>query len=168
MHCSTNKSKCPAGNPACPSFYRDHLTNFLPRSSNQSAVLKPACLTCKLREAMHTRKSRLSTRLVKGQATMFPRRLDRCGPQFRSQPGVLCALLIVIFTGAFAVGCGGGTVYGSTTAPPANPMPPTSTGISIVNSFSPNAVTISTSEGAPYGNCDFWTQTAASCSGETN
>lgn len=41
-------------------------------------------------------------------------------------------------------------------------------GISIVNSFSPNAVTISTSEGAPYGNCDFWVQTAASCSSETN
>jgi hypothetical protein len=40
--------------------------------------------------------------------------------------------------------------------------------ISISNAFTPNAVTISTSEGAPYGDCDFWVQTAAQCGAETN
>jgi hypothetical protein len=40
--------------------------------------------------------------------------------------------------------------------------------ISISNTFTPNAVTISTSEGAPYGDCDFWVQTAAQCNAETN
>jgi hypothetical protein len=40
--------------------------------------------------------------------------------------------------------------------------------ISISNAFTPNTVTISTSEGAPYGDCDFWVQTAAQCSAEMN
>jgi Domain of unknown function (DUF4874) len=40
--------------------------------------------------------------------------------------------------------------------------------ISISNTFTPTAVTISTSEGAPYGDCDFWVQTAAQCNTETN
>ena len=34
--------------------------------------------------------------------------------------------------------------------------------------FSPNSVTISTSEGAPYGDCDFWVQGPSSCSHESN
>jgi hypothetical protein len=34
--------------------------------------------------------------------------------------------------------------------------------------FSPNAVTISTSEGAPYGFCEFWTQEASKCTHQTN
>jgi len=34
--------------------------------------------------------------------------------------------------------------------------------------FSPNAVTISTSEGAPYGFCEFWTQDASQCTRQTN
>jgi len=40
--------------------------------------------------------------------------------------------------------------------------------ISIVNSFSSNTLTISTSEGAPYGDCDFWVQTAGNCTNQTN
>jgi Domain of unknown function (DUF4874)/Domain of unknown function (DUF4832) len=40
--------------------------------------------------------------------------------------------------------------------------------MSISNAFTPNTVTISTSEGAPYGDCDFWVQTAAQCTAETN
>lgn len=40
--------------------------------------------------------------------------------------------------------------------------------ISISNAFTPNALTISTSEGAPYGDCDFWVQTAAQCTTESN
>lgn len=34
--------------------------------------------------------------------------------------------------------------------------------------FSPNAVTISTSEGAPYGDCNFWTERAKYCINESN
>jgi hypothetical protein len=37
----------------------------------------------------------------------------------------------------------------------------------VANSFSPNTLTISTSEGAPYGNCHFWTQTASQCNVQT-
>ena len=36
------------------------------------------------------------------------------------------------------------------------------------NSFSPNAVTISKSEGAPYGDCNFWVETAANCHVQKN
>ena len=38
----------------------------------------------------------------------------------------------------------------------------------LTETFSPNAVTISTSEGAPYGDCDFWTTKAANCLHEKN
>jgi len=38
----------------------------------------------------------------------------------------------------------------------------------VKNTFSPNSATISTSEGAPYGDCDFWTATADSCSHQSN
>lgn len=34
--------------------------------------------------------------------------------------------------------------------------------------FSPNAITISTSEGAPYGDCNFWTEQAKYCLSESN
>lgn len=34
--------------------------------------------------------------------------------------------------------------------------------------FSPNAVTISTSEGAPYGDCNFWTEQAKYCFNDSN
>jgi hypothetical protein len=40
--------------------------------------------------------------------------------------------------------------------------------ISVTNAFTPNAVTISTGEGAPYGDCDFWISTAANCTNESN
>lgn len=40
--------------------------------------------------------------------------------------------------------------------------------ISLTRSFSPNAVTISTSEGAPYGFCDFWKEKTAQCTDQTN
>src|ERR1700733_2587243 len=40
--------------------------------------------------------------------------------------------------------------------------------LSLTENFTPNALTISTSEGAPYGFCDFWVQTAASCAHESN
>ena len=40
--------------------------------------------------------------------------------------------------------------------------------VSLKNVFSPNATTISTSEGAPYGNCDFWVAKASNCTKETN
>jgi uncharacterized protein (TIGR03437 family) len=39
---------------------------------------------------------------------------------------------------------------------------------SLVADFSPNATTISTSEGAPYGDCDFWVKGPSSCGGESN
>ncbi len=38
----------------------------------------------------------------------------------------------------------------------------------VMNSFTPNATTISTSEGAPYGDCEFWTKTAGQCSIDSN
>ena len=40
--------------------------------------------------------------------------------------------------------------------------------LSLTRSFSPNAVTISTSDGAPYGHCDFWKQNPSQCVDETN
>jgi hypothetical protein len=40
--------------------------------------------------------------------------------------------------------------------------------LSLKNVFSPNETTISTSEGAPYGNCDFWVAGPANCAKETN
>jgi uncharacterized protein DUF4874/uncharacterized protein DUF4832 len=38
----------------------------------------------------------------------------------------------------------------------------------LTNTFSPNATTISTSEGAPYADCDFWVQSASSCTAQSN
>lgn len=63
----------------------------------------------------------------------------------------------------YALSCNGagGTGSGSTTIS-ANPAE-----ISIANSFSPNALTISTSEGAPYADCDFWVTSAGNCTNET-
>jgi uncharacterized repeat protein (TIGR01451 family) len=40
--------------------------------------------------------------------------------------------------------------------------------LTLTNTFMPNSTTISTSEGAPYGDCDFWIQPAANCVNETN
>ena len=40
--------------------------------------------------------------------------------------------------------------------------------LSLKNVFTPNDTTISTSEGAPYGNCDFWVAKASNCTKETN
>ena len=40
--------------------------------------------------------------------------------------------------------------------------------LTLAESFLPNASTISTSEGAPYGDCNFWVQAAASCGHESN
>jgi len=40
--------------------------------------------------------------------------------------------------------------------------------LSLKNIFSPNETTISTSEGAPYGNCDFWVANLSSCATESN
>jgi hypothetical protein len=40
--------------------------------------------------------------------------------------------------------------------------------LTVTNTFTPNSTTISTSEGAPYGDCDFWIQPAANCVNETN
>jgi Domain of unknown function (DUF4874)/Domain of unknown function (DUF4832) len=40
--------------------------------------------------------------------------------------------------------------------------------LSLTEAFAPNAVTISTSEGAPYGDCDFWVSTPADCNAESN
>ncbi|HEX8892452.1 MAG TPA: hypothetical protein VF783_03965, partial [Terriglobales bacterium] len=40
--------------------------------------------------------------------------------------------------------------------------------LSLTETFSPNSVTISTSEGAPYGDCNFWVQGAAECTHESN
>ena len=40
--------------------------------------------------------------------------------------------------------------------------------LSLNNVFAPNDTTISTSEGAPYGNCDFWVAKATNCTKETN
>jgi hypothetical protein len=37
--------------------------------------------------------------------------------------------------------------------------------VSVTTSFSPNVTTISTSEGAPYIDCDFWVDTPSSCAG---
>jgi hypothetical protein len=38
----------------------------------------------------------------------------------------------------------------------------------LANTFSPNATTISTSEGAPYADCDFWVESASSCTAQSN
>lgn len=38
----------------------------------------------------------------------------------------------------------------------------------LTKTFSPNAVTISTSEGSPYGFCDFWPERAKQCFNESN
>lgn len=40
--------------------------------------------------------------------------------------------------------------------------------LSLTRSFSPNAVTLSNSEGAPYGFCNFWEETTSECTDETN
>jgi hypothetical protein len=40
--------------------------------------------------------------------------------------------------------------------------------LSLTRSFSPNAVTISSSEGAPYGFCNFWQEKTSQCTDETN
>jgi hypothetical protein len=40
--------------------------------------------------------------------------------------------------------------------------------LSLTETFSPNSVTISTSEGAPYGDCNFWVEGAADCTHESN
>ena len=40
--------------------------------------------------------------------------------------------------------------------------------LSLKNVFSPNETTISTSEGAPYGNCDFWVAKTSNCTKESN
>lgn len=40
--------------------------------------------------------------------------------------------------------------------------------LSLSENFSPNVVTISTSEGAPYGDCDFWTESPSTCFITTN
>jgi hypothetical protein len=40
--------------------------------------------------------------------------------------------------------------------------------LNLTQTFTPNTVTISTSEGAPYGDCDFWTAKAANCFNESN
>ena len=40
--------------------------------------------------------------------------------------------------------------------------------VSVSNTFSPNDTTISTSEGAPYGFCDFWVATPSGCNHESN
>lgn len=57
----------------------------------------------------------------------------------------------------------GGTAYGSAT------VNATVHPVSLSNTFSPNSTTISTSEGAPFGFCDFWTQAPNShCDNESN
>lgn len=45
---------------------------------------------------------------------------------------------------------------------------PSASAVNLTQTFSPNTVTISTSEGAPYGDCDFWTEKAANCFNESN
>jgi len=40
--------------------------------------------------------------------------------------------------------------------------------LSLKNVFAPNGTTISTSEGAPYGNCDFWVADTSNCAKETD
>jgi hypothetical protein len=40
--------------------------------------------------------------------------------------------------------------------------------LSLNNEFAPNGTTISTSEGAPYGNCDFWVASVSNCARETD
>ena len=40
--------------------------------------------------------------------------------------------------------------------------------VSLKNTFAPNDTTISTSEGAPYGNCDFWVAGPSTCTKEKN
>jgi hypothetical protein len=48
------------------------------------------------------------------------------------------------------------------------PDSPATSTLSLTETFSPNSVTISTSEGAPYGDCDFWTSKASNCFNEKN
>jgi hypothetical protein len=43
-----------------------------------------------------------------------------------------------------------------------------SSAFNVTETFSPNTVTISTSEGAPHANCNFWSQKAAKCFNESN
>jgi hypothetical protein len=56
----------------------------------------------------------------------------------------------------------GGTASASTTLAVSVPALP------LTNTFSPNEITISTSEGAPYADCDFWVQSASSCLAQSN
>lgn len=48
------------------------------------------------------------------------------------------------------------------------PAAPASHSVSVSATFTPNDTTISTSEGAPYGFCDFWVATPASCNRQSN
>ena len=68
-----------------------------------------------------------------------------------------CVQLIV----AFGLACGGCSGSSGVDATPAASLP-------VNNDFTANSLTISTSEGAPYGDCDIWTQTAESCTSDTN
>jgi len=64
----------------------------------------------------------------------------------------------------YTLTCSGesGSTYASVTVTASTPS------LTLTNTFSPNATTISTSEGAPYGDCNFWVQTAANCTNESN
>jgi uncharacterized repeat protein (TIGR01451 family) len=66
--------------------------------------------------------------------------------------------LTYTLTCAGSVGNGASSVSVTATTP----------SLSLTNSFSPNATTISTSEGAPYGDCDFWVSSPSSCDNEQN
>jgi Domain of unknown function (DUF4874)/Domain of unknown function (DUF4832) len=58
-------------------------------------------------------------------------------------------------------GTGGSAAGSATIAVSVSTLP-------LTNTFSPNATTISTSEGAPYADCDFWVQSASSCTAQSN
>jgi hypothetical protein len=103
----------------------------------------------------------------RGKSAARLRALDEIGPSyadplaqthtsfysgFMTMDAIACRFAVTLGLALLPSACSGGGVSGM---PDMSKMPDMF-GVSFSNTFSPNATTISTSEGAPYGNCDFW------------
>ena len=77
-------------------------------------------------------------------------------------------LLGVVLGCALAAGCGGGGGGGSANSEPAGGSSDGVASLPVTTTFSANQTTISTSEGAPYAFCDFWTATLSQCASQSN
>lgn len=67
-----------------------------------------------------------------------------------------------------AASCGGGNLPSAPASTATVAASPAGRELAVSNTFLPNDTTISTSEGAPYGFCDFWASSTAYCGHESN